>query len=734
MKKSLHILTVLLLFNVQFSFSTLAENKITYHPNDFIGKGLRNAHDSVKLLKMFSIGEKLINSKPDSSIVIYNVIFNYSKKINHQTFIAKSLGSIGTAYLYRANYKESEKYYKMALEEWKKMNNLKMMGGNLSNLGNVYWYLGKFDKAIDYYIKSMKIREKIADTIGIATAISNIGIVHQIQKNFKKANEYYFKSVDYYQSLLKSAKKNKRKDVSNIKSGLSNSLNNIGAIYLEYKNLDSASLFIEKSLKLREELSDSINMVSCMLNLGDIYLQKKQYAKSEKYLNDAKKISLNSGNTRIVISSYDALSQLYRKMAETTNQSQLEKTRLLKKALENSLNGIPLAKKAGLILIQKSIYQGIANAYRGLKNYELSIKYTDSLLAVNDSIFSGEKTKAIGELEAVYQTDKKQKEIELLEKDKALDKAEIKAKRNQQFMLFGGLILVALFAIFIFNRFKVTQKQKGVIEGQKIEVEKQRDEINEKNQLITESIEYAKTIQEAIITSHQTFKDIFADMFILFKPKDIVSGDFYWGYKSKSNKVFWAAADCTGHGVPGAFMTMIGTSLLNEIIIEKEIEDTNQILDELRNSIIATMNKNISIESDEKIRNGMDIALCCWDLTTNELSFSGANNPIFIYRNGELIEFKPDKQPIGLYKRMTPFTKQSINLLKGDKIYSFSDGYPDQMNEEESRLKIANFKTLILDTAKIKTAEQKIIFEATYEKWKGNYDQIDDVVLIGVEI
>ena len=734
MKKSLHILTVLLLFNVQFSFITLAENKITYHPNDFIGKELRNAHDSVKLLKMFSIGEKLINSKPDSSIVIYNVIFNYSKKINHQTFIAKSLGSIGTAYLYRANYKESEKYYKMALEEWKKMNNLKMMGGNLSNLGNVYWYLGKFDKAIDYYIKSMKIREKIADTIGIATAISNIGIVHQIQKNFKKANEYYFKSVDYYQSLLKSAKKNKRKDVSNIKSGLSNSLNNIGAIYLEYKNLDSASLFIEKSLKLREELFDSINMVSCMLNLGDIYLQKKQYAKSEQYLNNAKKISLNSGNTRIVISSYDALSQLYRKMAESTNQPQLEKTRLLKKALENSLNGIPLAKKAGLILIQKSIYQGIANAYRGLRNYELSIKYTDSLLAVNDSIFSGEKTKAIGELEAVYQTDKKQKEIELLEKDKALDKAEIKAKRNQQFMLFGGLILVALFAIFIFNRFKVTQKQKGVIEGQKIEVEKQRDEINEKNQLITESIEYAKTIQEAIITSHQTFKDIFADMFILFKPKDIVSGDFYWGYKSKSNKVFWAAADCTGHGVPGAFMTMIGTSLLNEIIIEKEIEDTNQILDELRNSIIATMNKNISIDSDEKIRNGMDISLCCWDLTTNELSFSGANNPIFIYRNGELIEFKPDKQPIGLYKRMTPFTKQSIHLLKGDKIYSFSDGYPDQMNEEESRLKIANFKTLILDTAKIKTAEQKIIFEATYEKWKGNYDQIDDVVLIGVEI
>jgi serine phosphatase RsbU (regulator of sigma subunit) len=685
-------------------------------------------------LKLFTIGEKLLTTKPDSSIVIFNVILTNARKINNQPFVARSYGSIGTAHLYRANYNESEKFYKLALEEWTKLNNLKMIGGNLSNLGNVYWYLGKFDKAIDYYIKSMNIREKISDTLGIATAISNIGIVHQIQKNFKKANEYYFKSLGYYQTLIKAYKKNKKTDLSNIKSGLSNSFNNIGAIYLEFKNLDSASVYIEKSLKLREELGDSMNMVSCMLNLGDIYLQKKQFNKSEQYLNNAKKISLNSGNTRIVISSYDALSNLYRTMSETNNLPQAEKNKLLNKALENSLKGIPLAKKAGLLLIQKSIYQGIANAYRGLKNYELSIKYTDSLIAINDSIFSGEKTKAIGELEAVYQTEKKQKEIELLEKDKALDKAEIQAKKNQQFMLFGGLILVAFFGIFMFNRFRVTRKQKNIIEIQKVEVEQQRDEINEKNQLITESIEYAKTIQEAIITTHQTFKDIFTDLFILFKPKDIVSGDFYWGYKSKSNKVFWAAADCTGHGVPGAFMTMIGTSLLNEIIIEKEIEDTNLILDELRTSIIQTMNKNIDIHSNEKMRNGMDIALCCWDLTTNKLSFSGANNPLFLVRNQELIELKGDKQPIGIYKKMTPFTKQTLQIQKGDKIYTFSDGYPDQMNEQEDRLKIANFKKLVLETAPIATSEQKDIFESTYERWKGNYDQMDDVVLIGVEI
>ena len=277
-------------------------------------------------------------------------------------------------------------------------------------------------------------------------------------------------------------------------------------------------------------------------------------------------------------------------------------------------------------------------------------------------------------------------------------------------------------------------KLEKIVEERTAEVVKQRDEIQEKNEMITESIEYAKTIQEAIITSDDYFRAIFSDLFILFKPKDIVSGDFYWGYKTKSNKLFWAAADCTGHGVPGAFMTMIGMSLLNEIVIEKEIEDTNLILDLLRDSIIKTLNKNIDLDSDEKMRNGMDIALCCWDLNSMEVSFSGANNPMYVLREGELIEFKADKQPIGIYKKMTPFTKHTIEVKKGDKIYTFSDGYADQMNEEENRFKIVNLKKAILEIGNQPTAQQREFFDTTYENWRGNYEQMDDVVLIGVEI
>ncbi len=308
--------------------------------------------------------------------------------------------------------------------------------------------------------------------------------------------------------------------------------------------------------------------------------------------------------------------------------------------------------------------------------------------------------------------------------------------------IFAYITYIILFVLVIYLVVRLYTRRlreanirlENIVKERTAEVVRQKDLIEEKNIMITESIQYAKTIQEAIVTSNDYFKSLFSDVFILFKPKDIVSGDFYWAYRTKSNKIFWAAADCTGHGVPGAFMTMIGISLLNEIIIEKEIEETSEILDVLRDMVIKTLNKNIDLDSDEKMRNGMDISLCCWDLNTNQLQFSGANNPVMIYRKGELIEFKGDKQPIGIYKKMTPFTKQVVDLEVGDKIYTFSDGYADQMNEDENRFKIANLKKLIIDNGEKNIGEQLSVFDTTYESWKGSYDQMDDVVVLGVEI
>ena len=278
-----------------------------------------------------------------------------------------------------------------------------------------------------------------------------------------------------------------------------------------------------------------------------------------------------------------------------------------------------------------------------------------------------------------------------------------------------------------------SQLKSSIIDQHGFELSNQTVEIEKKNKMIMDSIEYAKTIQEAILTSHEYMSSVFPDHFVMYKPKDVVSGDFYWVFKTKSNKLFWATADCTGHGVPGAFMTMIGNSLLNEIIIENEVEETNLILDKLRDSVIKTLNKKINPDKADKVHNGMDIALCCWDLNDQTLSFSGAHNPVIIIRNDEVIELKGDKQPIGIHKSENDFTITRVELFSGDKIYTYSDGYADQIggNKDQRFMKSVFIEKLREISAK-PFKHQKDILEDTYTSWKGDHEQMDDVVVLGV--
>jgi serine phosphatase RsbU (regulator of sigma subunit) len=275
-----------------------------------------------------------------------------------------------------------------------------------------------------------------------------------------------------------------------------------------------------------------------------------------------------------------------------------------------------------------------------------------------------------------------------------------------------------------------------IVDQHVCEITLQKQELEQKSRLITDSIHYAKTIQSAILTSKEYFANVFSDFFVLYKPKDIVSGDFYWAFKTKSKKTFWCTADCTGHGVPGAFMTMIGNSLLNEIIIENEVEEVNLILDKLRDSVIKTLNKSSELTSlIDMNSNGMDIALCCWDEVKHELTFAGAHCSAIIVRNKQLIELKGDKQPIGLHKKMNPFQIQTMKLEKGDKIYTYSDGYIDQLGgDTNTRFTYANLKKLLLKIANKPMAIQKEELTKIHNFWKGNNDQIDDIVVVGVTI
>jgi len=258
-------------------------------------------------------------------------------------------------------------------------------------------------------------------------------------------------------------------------------------------------------------------------------------------------------------------------------------------------------------------------------------------------------------------------------------------------------------------------------------VESAHDELEEKNQEIMDSIVYAKRIQSAILPPAKLVKEYLQESFILYKPKDVVAGDFYW-MEHKDGKVLFAAADCTGHGVPGAMVSVVCNNALNRSVREHGLTDPGEILNKTREIVVAEFEK-----SEEEVKDGMDIALC--SIEGMKLQYAGAYNPLWIIRNGEVIETQGNKQPIGQFDNPEPYKTHSINLEKGDTIYIFSDGYVDQFGgEKEKKFKAKAFRELLLSIQDKAMEEQKKSIDEAFETWKGDLEQIDDVCVIGIRV
>ena len=273
--------------------------------------------------------------------------------------------------------------------------------------------------------------------------------------------------------------------------------------------------------------------------------------------------------------------------------------------------------------------------------------------------------------------------------------------------------------------------------------------IDEKSKDITDSIEYSKRIQRSIFIDKEKLKEHAPESFILFKPRDVVSGDFYWftnyviprdfqapngfNYVAGCEILVVAAVDCTGHGVPGAFMSIIGNTLLNQTLTHT-ISTPANALDFINSELKKSLNKN---KEDTPLRDGMDIALCCIDKNGMLMEYAGANNPVYVVRGEELIVLKADKQPITASKdsELRPFTNQRIDLQKGDIIYLFTDGFADQFGgKEEKKYMYKRFKETLISIRNNSMEDQRKILETTFEKWKGNLEQVDDVLVIGIKI
>lgn len=437
------------------------------------------------------------------------------------------------------------------------------------------------------------------------------------------------------------------------------------------------------------------------------------------YYDKSLKIRLELNDRNGILSVKTNMASLYTKL----NQADL--------ALKFAFEALKESLELKTIADSKNIYQIIAKAYSIKQNYKEAYFYQNLHLKFKDSLFTQETSKQIAEMSTKYETEKKENQILLLKKDKQVQIAETKKQKIIKITFIVGFVIVLFVTIYIINRLLIIKKQKLLIE-------KQKQLVDEKNREITDSITYAKRIQSAILPQKKLIKESLQNSFILYKPKDIVAGDFYWMETTK-NGVIFAAADCTGHGVPGAMVSVVCHNALNRSVREFGFSDPALILNKTREIVVSEFEKS---ESD--VKDGMDISLCNLNFNTLELIWAGANNPLWIIRNNEqntpeLIEFKPDKQPIGKYFKEKPFTSHHIQLKKQDNIYIFTDGFQDQFGGPESSLggkkfKVAQFKDILLKNSSLNMTQLSEIIDECFENWKGKLDQVDDVCVIGIKV
>ncbi len=549
----------------------------------------------------------------------------------------------------------------------------------LRKIGQCYSQLHNVPMALKYINEAIEMYKNRKDILGVMVSYGGIADVYKLNSDYKNA-------IIYYRQSLSIAQK------QNDNSGIFRYINRMGNTYRDMGNYDSAFFYTMKGLKVAKEAKNEDGIWYSNFSLAKICFKQNKFKEAKTYIDPISKVTKKTFRREVV-----DIEQLAFKI--------------------DSANG----------------------------NYEKALQHHLQYIMWRDKFNSDELSKHATKEKFQEQYDKQKAEQD---KKNAIAAAE---KRKQKIITWSvviGLLLVLVFAGFVVRSLRVTRKQNQVIEKQKHLVEEHQKEI-------VDSITYAKRLQQAILPSDEEIKKYFPESFIYYQPKDIVAGDFYWmetaslqsevGRKQEatsreSQVILIAAADSTGHGVPGAMVSVVCSNALNRAVKEFGLRNTGEILDKTRELVIETFEK-----SDKNVKDGMDISLMRIELPSHvsssavenssiKVQWSGANNSLWYFQNNELTEIKANKQPIGKYNTPVPFTTHIKEFTSSVSFYLFSDGYADQFSSSDKKLMTKKFKEVLLSIQNLSMAEQGMHLEKFHKDWKGNMEQTDDVLVIGIKI
>ena len=593
--------------------------------------------------------------------------------------------------------------YDAVLITAKEINDIMLKATAYNNLGGIYYMQGNYMPALKNYFEALALMDKLNDKGSAATILNNIATIHLSQKDYAKALEYNKRCLKV------------RKDLS-LSNEVAQSCNNIALVFTERLMFDSALYYYRMGVNSLGSKPNLAIQAALYDGMSNVYGRKFDFKSA--YQNSLKSLSIR-------LSSNDEGQKAlgYSQMGRCQTQINRHDS-----ALYYLEKGYEIAKRLKMNDVIKSTTGTLYTVYANKKMFEKAYQALEEYKRLSDKTLNKQTQRAALQQSMQYEFEKKEA-LAKAEQDKK-DAIALEEKNNQRTIIFSIsviLVMVLALALFIFKGYRQKQKDNLIIAQQKNEVEHQKAIIEEHQKETIDSINYAKKIQYALLAQDDLLKRNIQNYFILFKPKDIVSGDFYWATEHH-DKFYIAVCDSTGHGVPGAFMSLLNMGFLSEAIKEKNISKPNEVLNYVRTRLVDSL-------GHDGQKDGMDAILMCFDRKTNLITYSAANNEPILISNNQVIELEKDKMPVGKGEKLNSFVLYSVPGNVGDTLYLYTDGYADQFGGPKGKkYKYKQLNDLLLSISTKKLDEQKEILQSSFNNWKENLEQVDDVLIVGIKI
>ncbi len=658
-------------------------------------------NDSLKLRNIRHICLYFFEISDIDSLINYSLKgYNYASKTKQRYWEINFLNFTGLGYWNKGDYDKAINYYEIGLKRINETGFKQQLANLYNNLGLAYWNKSDLPKALELYLKALDIDLKGNRKTGMSSAMLNIGLVYSDMGNYESALKYYFKSLKLCSEI---------DDIN----GVVNNYVNIGLVYEKLNNLDVALDYYMKALQYGQKIEDKKLLALVYNNLGAIHNLKL--------------------NRELALNYYELALHNYKVAGDFAGQSMVlnnvgDSYIFLKRyndAIDVLNKALIIETELNLITEETKTRQILARAYANIKDYKNAFDNFVHYFNLTDTLIKRKNVGLINQMQK--EIEMKNQEVELtIQKEKEL--AIKDAEKQKQFYLSVAsifvLVITIIFSFFLYKRFQLTNKQKEIIE-------KQKHLVDEKQKEILDSIHYAKRIQTTLL-AHKEFIDAnIANNFVLFKPKDIVSGDFYWATSvntAAGKRFYLAVCDSTGHGVPGAFMSLLNINFLNEAINEKGIYPPNEVFDYVRKRLVESISKDGQ-------RDGFDGILVCFNEFDKTISYAAANNAPVLIRDGSLLNLPYNKMPVGSGEKETSFELFILEHQKNDVAYFYTDGYADQFGGPKGKkFKYKQLNDLLINISGKSLNEQEAILNLSFEDWRGNLEQVDDVCIIGIRL